>query len=180
MYDYATPFCNGLAFVENNKRNALIDKSSKTVLDFGTSISLLLVISDNYIFAENQSGLQVYENPLNIIKVIVNGKLIAFDQPPIIENGRTLVPLRSIFEAMGATVEWNQDTKTIVATRSGKKISLIVGNSTATIDGKTLSLDVSPKMINGRTMVPVRFIGESFNAVVSWDNDNRTVNIKMN
>ena len=117
------------------------------------------------------------------IKVIYNEKEISFDQNPIIENGRTLVPMRAIFEAMGATVSWEGATKTITAIRNNPvtKNSTVtvmqIDNSTMTVYGDNIILDVPPKIVNNRTLVPVRAITESFYANVSWNENTRTVNI---
>lgn len=106
------------------------------------------------------------ENP---VSVYYNGEEIAFDQKPIIENGRTLVPLRAIFEKLGASVEWDDTTKTVTAEKNGTKISLSAGNATALNNGQSVTLDVPAKIINGRTFVPLRFISDCFSVSVSWD-----------
>lgn len=108
---------------------------------------------------------------LPYITVAYNNELIAFDQKPIIENGRTLVPLRAIFEKIGATVEWNGDTQTVVATKDNTAISLTINNTTATKNGTAITLDVPAKIINGRTLVPVRFVADCFGVDVRWNGD---------
>lgn len=108
---------------------------------------------------------------LPYITVAYNNELIAFDQKPIIENGRTLVPLRAIFEKIGATVEWNGDTQTVVATKDNTAISLTINNTTATKNGTAITLDVPAKIINGRTLVPVRFVADCFGVDVQWNGD---------
>ena len=110
----------------------------------------------------------------NII-VTLNGVVIAFDQPPIIENGRTLVPLRAIFEAMGADVDWNQSTQTVTAVRGEVTVSLTIGSNVLIKNGTNITLDVPAKIVNGRTLVPVRAIAESFGASVNWNANTRTV-----
>jgi len=111
------------------------------------------------------------------IKVLVNGTALTFDQPPIIENGRTLVPLRAIFEALGATVEWEQSTQTVTAVRGDTTIILKIGDAFLTKDGARIALDVPGKLVGGRTLVPARAIAESFGAAVGWDQATRTVTI---
>lgn len=108
---------------------------------------------------------------LPYITVAYNDELIAFDQKPIIENGRTLVPLRAIFEKIGASVEWNGDTQTVVATKDNTTISLTINNTTATKNGTAITLDVPAKIINGRTLVPVRFVADCFGVDVQWNGD---------
>ena len=110
-----------------------------------------------------------------IITVKYNNGVINFDQLPIIENGRTLVPLRAIFEKIGADVEWNGDTQTVTATKGDISISLTINNTTAYKNGQPITLDVPAKILNGRTLVPVRFVSDCFGVNVEWDGATQTV-----
>ncbi|MBQ7097295.1 MAG: copper amine oxidase N-terminal domain-containing protein [Clostridia bacterium] len=101
--------------------------------------------------------------------VTYNGEKISFDQIPVIENGRTLVPLRAIFEKLGASVEWDDTTQTVTAVKDDMKINLTVNNTIAKKNDETVSLDVPAKIINGRTLVPVRFVADCFGVDVDWD-----------
>ena len=120
------------------------------------------------------------DNPSTLtpqVTVNVNGNPISFDQPPIIQEGRTLVPLRAIFEALGADVEWEDATQTVTAVRQGVAIEMQIGNSVFSVNGEQKTLDVPPQLVGGRTLVPVRAIAESFGAEVGWDQDTSTVTI---
>lgn len=110
-------------------------------------------------------------------RVMLNGQQLSFDVPPTIESGRTLVPLRTIFEAMGATVNWNAASSTVTATKGSSTIILPVGSRAATVNGKNVSLDVPAKIVNSRTLVPLRFVSESLGAQVDWNNTERLVTI---
>ena len=112
------------------------------------------------------------ENP---IKVTYNGEEIEFDQNPVVENGRTLVPLRAIFEKLGADVDWNSETKTVTATKGDVKISLTIDSTNAVKNGENITLDTAAKVINNRTLVPVRFVAEALGTDVGWDNETRQV-----
>lgn len=106
-------------------------------------------------------------------KVFVNGLQLKFQVEPIVDNGRIMVPLRAIFESLEAEVDWVPATKTINAvSKHGAKLTLQIGNTRGTLekDGvqSTIIMEVPPKIINGRTLVPLRVIGESFNKDVSW------------
>ncbi|MEA1962132.1 MAG: N-acetylmuramoyl-L-alanine amidase [Bacillota bacterium] len=118
-------------------------------------------------------------DPLAAPTVILNGTKLIFDVPPMIESGRTMVPLRAIFEAMGATVNWNNDTRTVTSQRSGIEIVLPLGSLSPTINGTTYQLDVPAKIVNDRTLAPLRFVGEAFGGEVGWDGATRTVTIVM-
>ncbi|NLX01353.1 MAG: MBL fold metallo-hydrolase [Syntrophomonadaceae bacterium] len=110
--------------------------------------------------------------------VILDGEQLIFtDAQPILEDGRTLVPLRSIFESMGATVSWDQDTKTATAVKGNTTVILPIGSTGPTINGQAKKLDVPAKIINGRTLAPLRFVGEAFGGTVGWDQASQTITI---
>ncbi len=115
---------------------------------------------------------------LQAIKVMYQGQVLRFDQPPVVISGRTLVPMKFIFEAFGMDVAYEATTKTITATDKTHKVVLVLGKSTAMVDGVELALDVPVSAIAGRTMVPLKFIGQSIGLEVTYDGALRTVNIK--
>jgi len=106
-----------------------------------------------------------------------NQQLTFTDTQPIIEDGRTLVPLRAIFEAMGAKVEWNQDTQTAKAVKGSATVVLPIGSTSPTVNGQIQQLDVPAKIINGRTLAPLRFVGEAFGGNVRWEATTETIYI---
>jgi competence protein ComEC len=110
------------------------------------------------------------------ISVSVDGKKLFFDVPPIIENDRTLVPLRVIFEALGAGVEWDGATQTVKAEKDGTIIKLIIGGK-AYVNDQPVELDVPAKIVNDRTLVPLRFVSQALGASVDWDGATRSVTI---
>lgn len=109
------------------------------------------------------------------ISIFIDGVPLVIDQAPIILNGRVLAPVRAIFESFGATLYWNDDLKTVTGVLGNKIIQLIVDNDKANINGNTVVMDVPAKNVNGRILVPVRFIAESLGINVVWDEDNRSV-----
>lgn len=113
------------------------------------------------------------------ITVTVNGEKINFDQHPIIENDRTLVPVRFIFEALGATVEWVPATETVIAYQGSHRVVLQIGSYRMLQGGKTVLLDAAPRLVNDRTLVPLRAISEAFGAVVEWLEESKTVVITV-
>lgn len=112
------------------------------------------------------------------ISIVVGGEKLATDVAPVIINGRTLVPLRAIFEALDATVEWNNDTRTVTAAKDDTVISLAIGEDVMKVNGADVKLDVQAQIVDGRTMIPVRAVSEALDCEVSWNNDSRTVRIK--
>jgi len=109
------------------------------------------------------------------IKVLLNGTELLFDVPPQINNGRTMVPMRKIFESLGAEVEWDGATKTITATREDTVIIMQIDNLSFSVSGKEIPLDVAPQLVDSRTLVPIRAVSEGLGALVRWDIDTRTV-----
>ncbi|MDR0468660.1 MAG: copper amine oxidase N-terminal domain-containing protein [Peptococcaceae bacterium] len=99
------------------------------------------------------------------------------DAPPRIVEGRTMVPLRFVGEALGAEVIWNGDTQQVAYIAGSRQILLTVGHTDVFVNGRPEVIDTAPRIINDRTMVPVRFIGQWLGAVVRWDDAQRRVDI---
>lgn len=110
------------------------------------------------------------------MQVYVNSQQLS--EEATIDDGRVLVPLRSIMEALGAQVNWDAGTETITAQKQNLIITLRIGNKTGYRNGNPVTLDTAAKIKNDRTLVPARFVSESFGSTVEWDNISRTVYIK--
>jgi hypothetical protein len=110
-------------------------------------------------------------------RVFLNDKELSFEVPPVIENCRTLVPLRAIFEAMGAAVQWNSSTQTATATKGSITVVLALNSTSPTINGVVYPLDTAAKIVNNRTLAPLRFVGEAFGGTVKWIEATRTITI---
>ncbi|KAF1085012.1 hypothetical protein SPSYN_01148 [Sporotomaculum syntrophicum] len=113
------------------------------------------------------------------ITVILNGKQLQFDVQPVVENDRVLVPLRTVFEALGAMVNYDATTETIIATKGQTRIRLQTLATHGFLNEEVIRLDALAKVIQGRTMVPLRFVSEAFGAEVEWDAVSRTVQINQ-
>lgn len=111
------------------------------------------------------------------VDLYVDTNKVETDTPPAIIDGRTLVPVRAIFEAIGATVTWDGETRTATGIREDTTVSIQIENATAYVNGEEKTLDVPAQIINGRTMVPARFISESMGCAVSWYGDTQTVGV---
>lgn len=116
----------------------------------------------------------------NQVSVKVNDKQIHMDVPPVIKSGRTLVPVRAVSEALGADVSWNPVDKQVTIVKNDKTILLAINKRTVLINGiKVPDLDVPAVIVNGRTLVPIRFIGETTGGTVNWEQGTRTVSLTM-
>lgn len=111
------------------------------------------------------------------LTVYVNGKKQSYDPAPMLVNNRAIVPLRALFETLGAKVNWDDKTRTATASKGNVTISLQLDVAKATVNGKTVKLDAAPQVVQGRIMVPVRFVSETLGAQVVWDNATRSIKI---
>lgn len=108
------------------------------------------------------------------VNLYIDTAKIETDVPPAVVNGRTLVPVRAIFESLGATVTWDQETKTATGTRDDVTVIITINDTTAYVNGEAKTLDVPAQLINNRTMVPARFISEAMGCDVTWDQATQT------
>ena len=117
-------------------------------------------------------GIAAAEEP---ITVTVNGSRLLFDTDPVTESDRTLVPVRVIFESLGATVRWDDATQTAIAVKGDTEIRISADNTEMLKNGEVVLLDVPARLIDNRTLVPVRAVSEGLNAQVDWLEDARRV-----
>lgn len=107
------------------------------------------------------------------IRVKVNGTFIPTDPPPVIVNGRVLVPVRAILESIGAKVTWDNDLQQTYAVKENISLILTLNKDRAVLNGRAIQLDTPPVLIDSRVMVPLRFVGESFGCEVIWVDNSR-------
>ena len=111
-----------------------------------------------------------YAGKPGMVAVVVDRVPLFFDSEPYIdENGRTIVPVRAIAEALGAEVNWNQERREVTIANGSSSVSMIIGSNVAWIDGQEFVMDTVPVLVNGRTMVPARYVSELLGAVVDFD-----------
>lgn len=151
----------------------------------GLSASLLLTFAVcTGVFAEI-INLKLYYDGKNhnysagAVNIVVDGEEITgLDMPPVILNERTLIPARAVFEAVGANVDWNGNARQVYVSDDENVVVLTIDNKTAYKNGNAINMDVAPKIINDRTMIPVRYAAEALDCEVGWDDISRTVTIK--
>lgn len=134
-------------------------------------LTLTILLSTNYtpILAVNKN-----------IDIKINGELLDFDVDPIIENNRVLVPIRKISQTLGYDVDWIQESNEIIINRDDIVIKFRINDKNAFVNNKLFTFDTPPKIINNRTLVPIRFVCELLDLDIDWDNQNYTVVIKNN
>ncbi len=111
------------------------------------------------------------------IAVYIDNSALYLEDLPIIKEGRTLAPMRGLFEALGADVDWEEETRTAVGVRDGINVRIAIDSVTPTVNGEVRNITVPAQLINDRTYIPLRFVGEAFGDDVSWDGATRSINI---
>ncbi|MCK5743830.1 MAG: copper amine oxidase N-terminal domain-containing protein, partial [Caldisericia bacterium] len=110
------------------------------------------------------------DNPV----MLVDGEIVMLDTAPYISSAnRTLVPVRAISQAFGAEVGWDKSARRVTVELEGIKLSMVIGQKTAVLNGEFVTIEQPPEIVNGRTMVPFRFIAESLGAEISWNGEER-------
>ena len=115
------------------------------------------------------------------IAVLLDGQAISFDVEPQIINSRTMVPMRAIFTALGANVDWVEEHRLIIASKNTNIITMMIDmpimhiGNLETGEQKTIDLDSPPVIVDSRTLVPVRAISDALGVEVDWDQETRTV-----
>ncbi len=174
-------YIGGTAFTESNLNTIYyegskeqwdnIDKS--TVWDFGIINGENLIIN----YKENGKVTDYASYNPNSINISIDGNYIKFDVQPQIINGRTLVPMRKIFEELGATVDWDDSTQTAIGTKENTVVKFTINDYTMYKNESANTLDVPAQLIDGRTLIPLRAVSEAFDCQVGWDGNDSIVSI---
>ena len=98
------------------------------------------------------------------VRLVVNGTSVTADVMPIIINERTMIPARAVFEQLGGTVSWNEAKQQVTVKLNGHTVVLTILNLNATVDGVVKTMDAVPRLYNGRTLIPIRFVAEALGA----------------
>lgn len=177
------------------KVNFVIDLSKKSFINQNITLlgdkSLIIQVDSGHNINEYDEKNNIYEKRIHIFKLTstilkiwinnpigyVNDKKIDLEVPPIIINKRTMVPLRFIVESFGGTIYWNSSDSSIRIVFNEKEILMWVNSSVSYINGEKYILDAPPLILNGRTLVPVRFIAEALGSFVFWNPINLGVTI---
>lgn len=141
----------------------------------GSMVVGTVLLSQNHIpKAEAAGGAYLQVMQMNIL---VNGQKLALKDPPYVTSNRTLIPVRDIAEAIGATVLWDGVKKEVTVQMGGTKLLLKLDSTTVWVNGKAIQSDVKTQIINSRTYVPLRLISEQLGATVNWNQGTSTITI---
>ncbi len=112
------------------------------------------------------------------INVSLNGNIVSFpNQQPVVVEGRTLIPLRGVFDNMGYSIDWDGETKTVTLKKNSDTLKIAIGQASIDVNGSSTAIDVPAQIINGSTMLPLRAIATATGAEVLWDADSKTATI---
>jgi len=152
----------------------------KTMLITVLALNLIFLGSPVWAVETGVSSISPSVQEIKDLTVTVGEQSVDFgDAVPVFIKERTLVPLRAIFEAMGATVDWDSETRTIFASRKDRSIKLFIDKSIALVDNQEVLLEAPAIIFKERTLVPLRFIGEAFDGIVDWNSKTKTVAISL-
>lgn len=189
VYGLVEAYHEGYATVEIEGKRCLIDRWGEIAIsDIGQPIGTQR-FEHGYLVCEKDGQEYVIENPLikeRDVNIYVDGNWLYADVAPVIVDGRTLAPLRTVTEALGYSVKWDAQTGTAIIQDDRRIIHLPVGSDQVRVntfdDGvpaETVQLDVPAQIVDGRTLVPVRFLAENIGAKVTWDDAARTIDIRI-
>lgn len=165
--------------VDSMSRNvySTIDGSSWGIFTTSTGVDLKDIVYEKgryLIFGEGELLVGI---PQNSTFLRFKGKAVDSDVLPVIEKGRTLIPIRVISELLGASVDWDSNNKSVAIEKNSTKIKLTIDSINAKVNNANYQLDVPAKIINNRTMVPLRFVTDNLGLKVEWNDQNKTVDI---
>lgn len=143
----------------------------KNVMMFTAVLAMTAALSCTAYAQEKKVDLQIGNSQMT-----VNGEVSELDSPPVIVDGRTLVPVRAIVEALDGKADWDAETKTATLTNeAGDEVKLTINSKTASCNGTESELDTAPVIINERTMLPIRFVAESFGYKTDWNAEDKSI-----
>ena len=155
----------------NLKKYTLFSPLIRLMLAFVIFVAAVLLLgaeAKSEDFSRNRS-------PVTQVRIVLNDWLLQMDVYPYIEDGRVLLPVRFVGEAVGAQVTWDEGSRSVKVSKEGAVLEMTIDQQTARVNGQEVDLDVPPRIIQGRVLVPLRFLAENLGALVSWDSQQRVV-----
>lgn len=181
-----TPGTGGgpVTIINNNTTVNQNTNTTNNSADTNTNISGSTIANSNIASNNQTSQTTTNDNSIKVtqyVSVMVNGQPLQSDVKPFVNaDGRTMLPVRAIAEALGATVQWDEATQTATLTLGEKTVKVTIGQNSLLVDGNPVSMDTAAAIKDGRTLLPVRAIGEALGAQVGWDEQTKTVQLDNN
>lgn len=140
-----------------------------------SAVALATILPGQASAATSNNGIQIKNN----VSITINGETIHVYDPILNKSDFLLLPMRALYEAVGASVDWDKETLTASAIRNGKTVDLTIDSMKALVDGQEVAMDVAPFMYKDRTYMPLRFVSENFDGIVNWDEATQSVDITL-
>lgn len=178
-YESAYDLDEGLIYARDLEKNYLFDYSGNLLCELngnncGRSVDGVFKVMDF-----DTMKIKYMLNPLIYPKVYIDNAKLECDVYPVIENDRILIPMRGVFEALGAEVRWDNDSRTVKAVKNDIEISLQIGSNILYKNGEEITIDTAAKIENSRTLIPLRAVSEALGCDVGWDSENRRADITV-
>ena len=159
--------------IEGRRLAVIYGASTRSIPEQATATKVIALFEDAVHLPGEQPAPIPGDMPVSrpgLVTIIYNGEPMIFEVPPQIINGRTMVPLRALFDNMGAdSIDWNQDTQTATVVRGDITVVITIGDVSPTINGIVYPIDQPPVVISGRILAPIRFAAEAFGGEADWD-----------
>jgi hypothetical protein len=181
----STPGTGGGPVTIINNTTTNITNATNTTNNANTSTNITgSTISNSNVASNNQTNQTTsVENAVTVseyVNVNVNGQPLRSDVKPFVNtDGRTMLPVRAIAEALGAQVQWDEATQTATLTLGAKTVKVTIGQNSILVDGQPVGMDTAAAIKDGRTLLPVRSVGEALGAKVGWDEQTKTVQLNQ-
>lgn len=161
------------------KYEALVSELEKQA-DIPQSLEVQLELVERYYNKSDRSSVVKLGKLLKTsgsteITTLLDGKVLVMEEKPFVQGGRALVPIRAISSALKAEVTWDAKTSSALITRGDDSITLYLNKKEATVNGKTVALEIAPVLKNGRLFLPLRFVSEQLKAEVNWQEEGKIV-----
>lgn len=170
---------DNLKVIAKNGADVDVTDNGDGTYTFKMPRSNVTVEADFSKMTEKESAKEQQEIRLTIGEKIawVFDKYVVNDTAPEMRNGRTMLPIRFVVEALGGTVTWNADTQTVSIVKGDTQIEIYIGQSFALVNGNPMELEAPAYIVNGRTYLPLRFVAENLGATVTWNDATKTITI---
>ena len=173
--------CDGIYYIDFQRPDIGLDKFLKKIVHgIVNGEDCLCFTSDSvqYMACKISDLKQCWnEYTENAPKVYLNDVKLAFDTPPVIENGITMMPLRYLLETAGATVDWNEESKAALITYNNMEIKITENEDVAYVNGEEVHISTAARIIDEKMMIPLRFISEELGFSVEWEQNTRSIHI---
>lgn len=137
------------------------------------SIHIMIILAGLFLFFIGLSTANASEE----VGLNIKGSVMETNPAPFMENNRVMVPAREVAGALGADINWDQVRRSVTITRGEQQITMIMGESHALVNGTNVQMEAIPSIVDGRAMVPVKFLAEGLGVTVAWDNAQRIVTL---